>query len=80
MTAIRAALLALLVLGGVIVLHAAGGWLLAHPLEGAALGGGPVIVGLGGYIGRSVYRARQTRRRPARAERNEGNDGYYWSH
>jgi hypothetical protein len=37
-TAIRAALLALLILGAAIVLHAAGGWLLAHPLEGAAVG------------------------------------------
>jgi hypothetical protein len=58
-TAIRAALLALLILGAAIVLHAAGGWLLAHPLEGAAVGGGPVIVGLGGYIGRAVYYRRR---------------------
>jgi hypothetical protein len=58
-TAARAAVIAFLMVGAAIVLHAAGGWLLAHPLEGAAVAGGPVIVGLGGYIGRSVYRSRR---------------------
>jgi hypothetical protein len=75
MTHIRNALLVLFVVAALVV---TGGLLTQYP-EQTVRGSIPFIALAGGYLGRSVYRARQSRRRPTRAERNEGNDGYFWS-
>jgi hypothetical protein len=76
MTAIRAAVLALFVVSALVV---TGGLLAQYPRETMA-GSVPFVALFGGWRGLLVYRARQSRRRPARAERNEGNDGMWWSH
>jgi hypothetical protein len=78
MTHIRNALLVLFVVAALVV---TGGLLTQYPRETVtAAVSFPLFVGAGRGLVWLAYRARQSRRRPVRAERNEGNDGYYWSH